>query len=60
MGHFKLVDGALQSEALVKKGSSITQMVATDSVVYVLYTDKTIEMFKSDNIETSINKTDKL
>ena len=60
MGHFKLVDGALQSVALVKKTSSILKMIATDTAVYVLYTDKTMEMLSAGNIEESLAKTEKM
>ena len=44
MGHFKFSNGQFESVALVKKASSIGSMIATNSVVYVLYNDKTLEM----------------
>jgi len=45
---------------LIKKDNEITQMVATEEYLYVLYADKTIEALKADNIAESVAKSDKL
>lgn len=47
-------------DTMTKKDSNIAQMIATEEILYILYTNKTIEAVKADLITEIIAKSDKL
>ena len=48
-------ENGLQSVCeLKKKHSSVFQMIATDTMVYALYTDKSIQILKADDIHQMV------
>lgn len=44
----------------IKKHSSVISLLATDDILYVLYSDKSIQALKADNIEEVVADSGKL
>lgn len=58
---YSLSDDEFKSSSdLIKKNSSVLQIVASDSNVFVLYNDRSVENLKADDISQVVSRVDKV